>query len=585
VRLYEKYLKIYFYFLLIAIPLAFIQKCEDAYYLPKLILLLTGLQYGYIALRKIKFDLIDKTAGVFLLVYALGFINSPDRVTGFLSWASWAACICVFLYARYALPPGDRKKAALAAMLSAFIASLYAVAQAFRLDLPGWVTDFSGRAFSSMGNPDFFGGFLALVIPLCLYLFYGYGRRNLPAVLMAFFASILFLSQTRSSIFAFAASLAMMVFFFREYFLKNLPVLLASAAAGALLVFLTGKHAGLAERIKSMSPQNQDLQGRVSMWLAGLGSIRHNLFIGSGLNGIKEVFDAYRAGGKYFETEHLHNDYIEIAAESGLPALAVFVLFLAFALRRLLSLGNAPGKIVFISAAAMLAHAFFNFPFYVMDTKLYFFVFLGVGLGGGEGEAPGRDTLIAGLLSACMMLMALPMLCGSVYLNYGINADRANNPAAGDLLAGAVKYYPGPKKYYYAADFLFKQRDYKNAMKYSEKFLAGTPASKTGCIQAGIIAAEAGDMGRALDYFNGFLRYYPDDADVLNNKAKAQFMAGRPQDAIETYRRIIMIAPDDQLAHDSLMAVYFNQGMKAEIETEKLRWEDLNHKSQITNPR
>lgn len=582
-RLYGKFLKLYFYFLIAVIPLAFIQKCEDAYLFPKTALLITALQFGYVALRKAKFGMIDYMLGAFIVFYCLGFINSTDRTMAFINWLSFVSAGCVFMYARHALNQAERKQAVITALIAAFIASLYAVAQVFSLDLRGWVTDFSGRAFSSMGNPDFFGGYLVIIIPLCLFLYYGSGRKNLSAASLVFFSNVLFLSQTRSSLFALAASLILMLVMFREFFRKNIIILLSSAAAGIVLIAVTGRFEGLLDRLKSIGAGNADLQGRLSMWTAGLDMIRQNFLAGAGASSVRNIFDAFRQGGGYFETDHLHNDFIEIFAESGVLSFTAFIAFIFLSLRQLLAANNLPSKIFFISTAALLIHAFFNFPFYIVDTRFYFFLILGLGLPAGEEERPGRDTIIFSVISAAALTAVLTALYGSVSLNYGINYMRENKNATGDMLAQAVKYYPGAKKYYYAAEWLMKREDPKNALIYSEKFLDKNPYSKPGCIQAGILAAEAGNPGMAAGYFNSFLRRYPDDADVLNNLGKVKYMMGKTGEAAEIFRKILAGNPSDELAHESLMAVYLNAGMKTEAQAELERWSMENSKLKIQN--
>jgi tetratricopeptide (TPR) repeat protein len=302
--------------------------------------------------------------------------------------------------------------------------------------------------------------------------------------------------------------------------------------------------------------------------------IKHDLFTGSGMSSIRNVFDLYRPGGRYFETDHLHNDLIEIFAESGVFAFGAFMVFVFTALRGLLAQKNAPARIIFTSAAALLIHSLFNFPFYIIDTRFYFFALLGAGLPAGESEKPGRDTVLFSLAAASAMLVVLNALCGSVYLNYAINYSREKKDAT-PMLVQAVKLYPGAKKYYYAADWLFEQGNAKGALEYSQKFIEAMPTSKTGCIQAGILAAESGDPGKATGFFNAFLRKYPDDEDVLNNLGKVKYMMGRSSEAVEIFRRILSKHPDNRLAHDSLMTVYANTGMKAEAEIELKRWEGL----------
>jgi tetratricopeptide (TPR) repeat protein len=236
--------------------------------------------------------------------------------------------------------------------------------------------------------------------------------------------------------------------------------------------------------------------------------------------------------------------------------------------------GNAAEKIVLISAVALLAHAFFNFPFYIIDTKFYFFALLGTGLGGGNGEKPGRDTLVFILAAPVLLAAFLLMLCGSVYLNYGINASQSGGPGAGNMLERAVRFYPGVKKYYYMAEWKMKLKDYEAAALNSRRYIDAMPLSKTGNIQAGIIAAEAGDLTGAIRRFDIFLKYYPKDIDMLNNKGKALFLSGRRDDAIEVYNSIILIEPLNDLAHRSLLAIYNDAGMKAKAAAEINRRRD-----------
>jgi O-antigen ligase len=589
-RLYEKYLKLYLNFLIFFIPLVFIQKCEDAYYLPKLVLLLSAAWFVP-ALIKIKFDMIDIVLFAFMGFYALGCIHAIDPWTILYGYCSMAAVVIVFIYARHCLDPVNRKEAFCLMLLSAVTSSFYAVAQAFKLDLKGWITDFAGRTFSSMGNPDFFGGFLVLIIPVSLVLYYFFNKKNLSVTVFMFLSATLLLSQTRSSLAAYIISVALMMFLFRDYFAKNIRVLLIAAAAAVILVLFTGRHADLLSRLKSMGVHNADLQGRLSMWLAGLDMIKHNFLTGAGIGNIKSVYYLYKKPGQYLEADHLHNDFIEMASESGIIALAFFIVFLAAVLRKLLLMNSARGKIVFISACAMIVHACFNFPFYIVDTKFYFFLLLGLGTGGpgvyiqGENEEdgafprariPGPYSLLWFLiLPAAFMIIALRSLCGSIYLNYGINAGITGDKNAGQFLERAGGLYPGPKKYYYLADWLLKQKDYSGALQNSGKLLKEMPLSKTGNIQAGIIYAEAGDLGGAINRFDLFLKYYHDDPDVLNDKGKALYMSGNTAGAVGVYKQIILSDQSNELAHNSLYTIYSGKGMKKEAEEEGKRWDGL----------
>ncbi len=71
---------------------------------------------------------------------------------------------------------------------------------------------------------------------------------------------------------------------------------------------------------------------RLEMWQAGLRMIRKHPWVGVGPNNISEVYTLYLAPGKAPEVgyrEHLHNDFIQLGAERGLPCLAAWMWFMA----------------------------------------------------------------------------------------------------------------------------------------------------------------------------------------------------------------------------------------------------------------
>jgi len=57
-----------------------------------------------------------------------------------------------------------------AALVSALLCSLYGMVQVVGLDPMPWATGFGGRAFGTLGNPDYYAGHLLLVLPVGLVL-------------------------------------------------------------------------------------------------------------------------------------------------------------------------------------------------------------------------------------------------------------------------------------------------------------------------------------------------------------------------------------------------------------------------------
>jgi O-antigen ligase len=75
-------------------------------------------------------------------------------------------------------------------------------------------------------------------------------------------------------------------------------------------------------------PQEPAISIRFEMWQTGLRMIERHPWVGVGPNNIFEVYTLYLPPGRTPEVgyrEHLHNDYLQLAAERGLPCLAAWL--------------------------------------------------------------------------------------------------------------------------------------------------------------------------------------------------------------------------------------------------------------------
>ena len=92
-------------------------------------------------------------------------------------------------------------------------------------------------------------------------------------------------------------------------------------------------------RVRSLfSTQSEDpIRARVLMTYTGLNMIRQHPLFGIGPNRVQYCFDEYRPPPLGPKPEayygHLHSNYLQIAAERGLPCLAFFLWLLLAALR------------------------------------------------------------------------------------------------------------------------------------------------------------------------------------------------------------------------------------------------------------
>ncbi|HDT15404.1 MAG TPA: tetratricopeptide repeat protein, partial [Firmicutes bacterium] len=559
----HRYLNIYYMFLVFAIPLVFLQKSEQAYYLPKMVLLVSALQFYvpfFMSLGRIKTDFADKALFVFLCFYALGFTNAPFLKNAFVYYAEWAAAAGMFYYGRYFLSAKDAKKIVVLVLLSASIAGVYGIMQAFGWDLSGWTTDFSGRAFSTFGNPDFLGGFLLLVVPVSLAVYFSFRRMFLSVFLFVFLAGVLLFSQTRSSIAAFGAGLCVLCALLPGYFKKTYKYIVPGIALVFVLVIASGRHTDMGGRIASIGDvREKAVQGRYEMWQAGLKMAGDNLFTGRGIYSVKSLYYRYKVSDGYSVTDRLHNDYIEIMVESGIMALLFFFVFAGAVVFKLFLSGTYFSRMVIAAFVGFFIHAFFNFPFYLVSSKAYFFVIAGLALRAKQEVSiqRGNDGLKAGLAGVAVSIFVIVLLCGSIYLNYGINLLNASKyDEARYYLERASDFDMTPEAYYHLSGYYLEKKEEKKAAEKIYAYLQRFPSSKKGNIRAAVIMSETGNNKRALDYLDGFLRYYPKDTDVMNNRGKVLYLQSRMKEAVDEYKRVIELDPLNAVAYYNLYGIY-----------------------------
>jgi len=112
-------------------------------------------------------------------------------------------------------------------LFSAFLISIYAIAQAFGIDKNLWVQDVQSRVFSTFGQPNWLAAYLCILIPFSIFKFFEsiklYGRATARPYFylsstIIFYIAILF-TKSKSGIIACLISITL---YFTIYFFQNL---------------------------------------------------------------------------------------------------------------------------------------------------------------------------------------------------------------------------------------------------------------------------------------------------------------------------------------------------------------------------
>lgn len=242
---------------------------------------------------------------------------------------------------------GEIGRAGIAVLLSAVVSLAYSAWRFFGRGNPG------ERLEGFMSHYMTQAGLLVLFAALALAMvLFGRGKmRWLWAAAFLLACPALVLTQTRSAWIGLAVASAVLLFFFRPVLLLILPLIGAAA-------YIVSPPA-IKERARSVfNAQAYSNRLRLEYARAGFRIIGRYPLLGTGPDTVELEFQNPRYGlseeAKLLKT-HLHNDYLQIAAERGIPALAAWLAFIVWALADLIRIartavtlggggGGSPGR-------------------------------------------------------------------------------------------------------------------------------------------------------------------------------------------------------------------------------------------------
>ncbi|MEN6644417.1 MAG: O-antigen ligase family protein [Armatimonadia bacterium] len=310
---------------------------------------------------------------------------------------------------------------------------------------------------------------------------------------------------------------------------------------------------------------------RAYTWQSTLHMIADRPVLGFGAGAYENAFPRYAIAGF---TRQAHQAFLQIAAESGLPALAFGLLFGLALLWKLwrLTRGDAPALRRLLGAAAVAGlvasslQELADYAWYVPAVGLSFFALAGLGLAGGQ-TAPAEPQQaqlkrtgwhwVAVALTAGLALWSVTCLYGEVVL------------ARADAQAMAGAYTSAAETYAAAARLNPRQaRVWVQQSKVDEALAGGGEA---GALDGAIAARqravalqpteplhhlalarlyeEAGRLPDALQQAQQALQLYPNYPRGLATLARLQQASGQKQQALQTYQRL-------QALHRSPVGLY-----------------------------
>jgi len=253
-------------------------------------------------------------------------------------------------------------------LFSGLLSGLYAIAQFFGYDFIKWNEEsmIKGRYFASMGNPNFLGALIIMIIPVNIAFFLiqlknkNYFYSIFLFLLFVLLYVALFGTQSRGPFLGFVISMMFMLSYFliKLYndikqeankqnisFLFLFKTLIIKYKYWIVLVFIillisiilsltTGKNATLRLWNSIVNFKQSVSVSRLHIWGPSIKIIKDYPLLGTGVDTFKSVFPKYSGvefahiDGANVASRTAHNELLNIAATMGIISLGIYFLLL-----------------------------------------------------------------------------------------------------------------------------------------------------------------------------------------------------------------------------------------------------------------
>jgi len=351
-----------------------------------------------------------------------------DTLLGFFKLAAYLAA---FVLAAYAFEPREGKNVlAPGLIVLGSLEAAYGIIQYLTgyQKIFGFTKQFyTDDATGTYINHNHFAGFLELVIPFAaMMVFYNLqsrpaqgapeGRRGRtggnahsfdPRILFyAFLVTLLLIavvfSRSRMGIFSVLASLIVMALLGqlgggRRAWMVITLLVIACSMTYAVWIGIDP----VMKRFEALTPSGlESPYARMVIWKQASGIIRDYPVVGTGLGTFETAFRRYQTSSLDLLMDHAHNDYVEVATETGiLGAALLFIPIFGLLVKMIAAYAGARSpyrRSVLLACiggtAALLIHSVMDFNLQIPANALLFAVVLGIGFKATHSTAAAGST-------------------------------------------------------------------------------------------------------------------------------------------------------------------------------------------------
>jgi O-antigen ligase len=354
-------------------------------------------------------------------------IARPAEYLACVQLLTVAACLCGFFLAALAARASETRRSIWSILVALGLAeALYGLAQC----TTGWQqvlafkkVEYAAQATGTYINPNNFAGLLEMLLPLVFartllefeewiansrgssrhavlwlrpesgprFLFFLFGTLLLTAALL--------FSRSRAGMASACAGLLVVssIWMFRR---RSRAPAAAIVASVIVLTLVAGAWIGLGPVLTRYRAAAGDFPSRVAVWKDTAMLIRAHPYWGTGPGSFEDAFTRVQTSHLTTRLNHAHNDYLEFAAEWGVPGAVLFFALVGFVLvrasRGLRRTTRAADWFLLLGCCggvfSMLLHAAVDFNLHIPANELLFAVLLGLAatLSAADVEAPER---------------------------------------------------------------------------------------------------------------------------------------------------------------------------------------------------
>ncbi len=429
----------------------------------------------------------------------ISLLGSYERQQGFHNIIAY---VLLFLFiATFFKSRVDTKRLVIVLNVSAAVICIYGLMQLFGLDFLNWAQSTMSRIFSSFGQPNFFGHYIAVMVPISVYGFFYIAKRwymrILYGLLLASEIVCLIFTYSRSAWIALVISLglSLILVLWKKNKKKTAAAIVIVAAACVVALLLPGVRSALlshsdyvnlkfSSRLVSIIDFNNGSNAiRLKYWHAALNAFKEaplkRYLFGFGPDVQASVYvDQYQVDWGYYERlnsypDRAHNGLLDLLLQFGIVGVATFFALVWFSIRgliKILQIGRGDEFWLAIALVASLiayaANNMFSFSLTAMAMMLFALLGLSFVLGNNKTEdrevslhffQPASRWIIGGALSVLLVVMYYsydlrPLVADYYYIQVKRGEAHQDCQKVLENMESVMEWYP--ESHYYSRAYL-----------------------------------------------------------------------------------------------------------------------------------